>query len=258
MSPATLFPVSSAAATHSGKVRKHNEDACLDRPDIGLWVVADGMGGHQSGDWASKMIVDSLQAMGPPNDGAEFIAEVRTRLAAVNDELRDEASRRGGGTVIGSTVVTLMTFGAFYAALWAGDSRIYLLRDGALVQITRDHSQVQEMVDAGLLAADQAEGHAFANVITRAVGSGDTLDLDKVSDRLTPHDRFLLCSDGITKMLSDAEIAAILSGTPLAEVPAALIDAALAQGGKDNATAVAIEIGALPDQPVVPDEAGHG
>jgi serine/threonine protein phosphatase PrpC len=216
------------------------------------------MGGHQSGDWASKMIVDSLAAVGPPNDAQEFIAEVRTRLAAVNEELRDEASRRGGSAVIGSTVVTLMTFGAFYASLWAGDSRLYLLRDGQLIQITRDHSQVQEMVDAGILAAEEAEGHAFANVITRAVGSTDALDLDKVSDRLSAHDRFLLCSDGISKMLSDDEIAAILSQTPLPNIPNALIDAALERGGKDNATAVVIEIGAAPDQANRLGEAQNG
>ncbi len=238
------FVIQSADATHVGHVRKHNEDACLDRPDLGLWVVADGMGGHQAGDLASRLIVDLLGEMALPRDAGSFIAEVRARLGEANRRLVAEARQRGGDAVIGSTVVAFLSFGAYFACLWAGDSRLYRLRDGALQQLTRDHSQVQEMVDAGLLDPAAAERHPLANIVTRAVGAAPELELDKVTDRLAAEDLFLLCSDGLSKMVADAEIAEVLARTPVAAAPQALIDAALAHGGKDNVTAVAIRIGA--------------
>ena len=237
------FAIASTALTHVGSVRKHNEDACLERPDIGLWVVADGMGGHQAGDVASRTIVESLAAIPVPSDAGSFIAEVRARLKESNQQLLEEAQRRGGDAVIGSTVVALLAHGAFFAALWAGDSRLYRLRGGVLQQLTRDHSQVQEMVDAGLLAPEAAERHPYANVITRAVGTSPALELDKVTDRLATGDIYLLCTDGLSKMVSDDEIAAILRDAPFGEVGEALIDAALARGGKDNVTAITVRVG---------------
>jgi len=238
------FTIASAAATHVGNVRKVNEDSCLERPDLGLWVVADGMGGHQAGDVASRLIVDRLGALAAPRDAGNFIAEVRARLGEANRELIEEAARRGGSAVIGSTVVALLCFGAFFAALWAGDSRLYRVRDGVLQQLTRDHSQVQEMVDAGLLTAEAAEHHPYANVITRAVGTSAGLELDKVTDRLAADDLFILCSDGLSKMVPDDEIAAIAARASLDELPQALVSAALANGGKDNVTVIAVQIGA--------------
>ncbi|HVJ51634.1 MAG TPA: protein phosphatase 2C domain-containing protein [Aliidongia sp.] len=244
MSSATQFEISSAAATHVGKVRKHNEDSYLARPEIGLWVVADGMGGHQAGDLASQTIVQALGGIEAPSDGAQFIGEVRTRLAAVNDALLAEAAARGNGAVIGSTVVALLTFGSFFACVWAGDSRLYRLRDGVLLQMNRDHSQVQEMVDAGLLAPELAESHPLGNVITRAVGVQDVLELDKVTDQLAPGDLFLLCSDGLSKTAGEADIARILHETQFAAAPERLIEAALQAGGNDNVTVIAVRIGA--------------
>jgi serine/threonine-protein phosphatase Stp1 len=242
--PTPNFAVLSAAATHVGNVRKLNEDALLDRPDLGLWVVADGMGGHDSGEVASGLIIELLDRIPAPSDGLGFIAEVRTRLGEANRRLLEESRRRGADTVIGSTVVAFLSFGAFFACLWAGDSRLYRLRGGVLKQVTRDHSQVQEMVDAGMLAPEAAERHPYANVITRAVGTSEDLELDKVSDRLAADDLFLLCSDGLSKMVAEDEIAGILRQTPLEAIPQALIAAALERGGKDNVTVVAIRIGA--------------
>ena len=244
MASSVAFAIASTALSHVGSVRRHNEDACLERPDIGLWVVADGMGGHQAGDLASRTIVDSLAAFPAPSDAGSFIAEVRARLKESNQLLLDEAQRRGGNAVIGSTVVALLAHGAFFAVLWAGDSRLYRLRGGVLQQLTRDHSQVQEMVDAGLLAPEAAERHPYANVITRAVGTSPNLELDKLTDRIAAGDIYLLCTDGLSKMVSDEEIAAILRNTPPDDVAEALIDAALAHGGKDNVTAITVRIGA--------------
>lgn len=243
MARMTDFAVASAAATDTGIVRKQNEDAYLARPEIGLWVVADGMGGHDDGQLASNAIVQALEAMAEPVDGASFIGEVRSRLADVNEQLVATAAARDGHAVIGSTVVALMTFGRFFACLWAGDSRLYQFRHGRLAQVTHDHSQVQEMVDAGLLTPDQAENHPLGNVITRAVGVGPVLELDKATDPLEQDDIFLLCSDGLFKAMEDATVARILDESAFEDVPRTLIDAALAGGSKDNVTVVVVRIG---------------
>jgi serine/threonine protein phosphatase PrpC len=242
MSSICDFAVSSFMATHVGAVRRHNEDSCLDRSEIGLWLVADGMGGHAAGKAASRLIVESLSTMAAPADPRSFLAAVRARLNEANLQLVAEAARRGVD-VMGSTVVALLVQGGSFACLWAGDSRLYRLRNGELRQLTRDHSHVWEMVEAGLLDATAAERHALAHVITRAVGAGPELFLDKVTDRLDPQDLFLLCSDGLSRMVPDAEIAAIVRRTPLPLLPEALINASLDYGGRDNITVIAVQIG---------------
>jgi protein phosphatase/serine/threonine-protein phosphatase Stp1 len=210
----------------------------VDRPDLGLWAVADGAGGHSRGDVASRTVVEALGSIPLNLPAGELLALVRLKMAETHAALRpaedDEMHEMSA-----STVVVLIVRGDHYACLWAGDSRCYLLRDGQLIQISRDHSLVQELVDAGAILPDQADKHPNANVITRAVGSEGDLDLDKVSDRLLPGDRFLLCSDGLCKTLPDGEIAALLA----TEQPADnLVEAALQHHGRDNITAVAVEI----------------
>jgi protein phosphatase/serine/threonine-protein phosphatase Stp1 len=144
--------------------------------------------------------------------------------------------------MIASTIVILLIRGGHFACLWAGDSRAYLLRGGVLQQVTRDHSLVQELVDAGAITAEQAEHHPQANVITRAVGSFDELELDKVSGRLEPGDRFLLCSDGLCKTLDEAALTDILDGDGAAGPGVELIAAALERDVRDNVTAVVVDI----------------
>lgn len=230
-------------ATHPGARRSYNEDTLVDRPDLGLWAVADGAGGHEAGEVASGMIRDALVAI-PRNLGAgQLLAEARTRLLSVHQDLLEAAEARGPNAMMASTVVVLMVRDAFYAILWAGDSRVYLLRDGTLSQLTRDHSLVQELIDNGELAPDQAEAHPRANVITRAVGAGpEDLALDKVTGAVRPGDRFLLCSDGLSKTLSGEEISGLLS-TPDGVSPSdMLIGAALARQASDNVTAVVVAV----------------
>jgi protein phosphatase/serine/threonine-protein phosphatase Stp1 len=231
------------ALSDPGAVRKHNEDNMLSRPDLGLWVVADGAGGHDSGEVASGMIVGELSRLPANLTGAEVLAQVRLTLSNVHQALRDEASSRGNNSMIASTFVSLILRDNHFACLWAGDSRAYLLRHGELAQVSRDHSLVQELVDSGNLAAEDAENHPHANVITRAVGSDtDELELDKVIGQLEIGDRFLLCSDGLSKTLSNAEIAALL-GAPDGQPPTELlIAAALAHRVTDNVTAVVVEV----------------
>jgi serine/threonine-protein phosphatase Stp1 len=230
------------AMTNAGAVRKHNEDNMLSRPDIGFWAVADGAGGHDSGEVASGMIVAELDRLPAQLTASELLSEVRLTINRVHAALREEAARRGGNAMIASTFVSLILRDRHFACLWAGDSRAYLLRGGVLQQISRDHSLVQELVDSGNLAAEEAEHHPHANVITRAVGSdSDVLDLDKVIGQAEPGDRFLLCSDGLSKTLSQAEIASLLGAPDGVPPPELLIAAALAHRVNDNVTAVVVE-----------------
>jgi len=230
------------AATDTGPRRSRNEDAFLDRPDLGVWAVADGAGGHDAGEVASGMIVAALGAIPPGLDAAEALNEIRTRVDAAHRALLTEGAAHGPEVIIASTVVILCVRGAHYACLWAGDSRAYLFTDGNLAQITRDHSLVQELVDAGQISPHDAEHHPHANIVTRAVGADGEGEfvLDKVTDQLHPGERLLLCSDGLTKTVPETVIAAVLADQ--GDDPARdLIAAALGRQASDNVTAVVIE-----------------
>ncbi len=230
--------LASRAATHQGTVRTRNEDAFVDRGDIGLWAVADGAGGHGAGDVASAAAVAALADMPAGLSAAETLAQVRLRIGAVHAELQRRAAGVGSD-IMATTIVVLMARAGHFACLWAGDSRAYLLRDGELCQVTQDHSLVQEMVDAGTLAAEDAEGHPQANVITRAVGSQDDLALDKISGRILPGDVLLLCTDGLFKALPESRIAEALQRQC---GPEELLEMALHAGARDNVTALVVQV----------------
>jgi serine/threonine protein phosphatase PrpC len=227
----------SAARSHVGHVRELNEDACLARPDLGIWAVADGMGGHDSGDYASALIVRELGRVRRPTSARELLHDVDQTLARCNRALLERAR---DGELSGSTIVALLVFEGNYAAIWAGDSRLYRLRHGRLEQLTRDHSYVQELVDSGKLTPQQARAHPLANRITRAIGADIELRLDVVDGRLEPEDRFLLCSDGLTGMVGNEAIAAIIADTDPEAAADRLIEAALAAGGSDNVTTIVV------------------
>ena len=230
-------------ATHPGTKRKYNEDTWVDRPDIGVWAVADGAGGHQAGEVASGMIAEALDSLPTELSASELLCAVRTCIAETHQALRDEAERRGNNTVIASTLVAFLARGEHFACLWAGDSRAYLLRDGQMRQITKDHSLVQELVDNGTIREEDAEKHPHANVITRAVGADvGELVLDKVSGRLQQGDRFMLCSDGLSKTVPFHQIAELMESNNGVPSPQSLVAAALALNVTDNVTAVTIEI----------------
>ncbi len=237
------FEFRSFSLTHPGAKRRLNEDSYVDRPEAGIWAVADGVGGSEAGDVASTAISAALMAVPAGLSGEQMLAELRRCLQGVHGELRAMAAARLPPATIASTAVVLIAAGAYFACLWVGDSRIYLLRGGKLQQLTRDHSLVQEMVDAGHIPAAEADHHPRANVITRAIGAGDTgLEIDKVTGALLPGDRFLLCSDGLTKALNEVELVALLGapeGAPLTDL---LIQAALAHEASDNVTAVTVEV----------------
>ena len=229
-----------SCGTDVGRVRSLNEDALLDRGDIGLWAVADGMGGHDAGDFASQAIMDALGQVAPPTDGSSFLRDVEERIQGAHAALRRESVVRGSGGIIGSTVVALLAWDRHYACVWAGDSRLYLLRGGELRQVSRDHSLVQDLVEAGELAPEEAESHPQANVVTRAVGAVEDLVLDKTHEQISTGDMFLLCSDGLTRHVSDQEIAAVLTGETAPGAAQVLIDLALERGARDNVTTVVV------------------
>ncbi|RFU47940.1 PP2C family serine/threonine-protein phosphatase [Paraburkholderia sp. DHOC27] len=239
MTCASQFRWVSSARSDAGRVREDNEDACLQQPERACWAVADGMGGHAVGDLASGLIVDALSGLSAPESIAHYLAEASERLLSVNQRLRDEAARRQV-SVIGSTVVALFACDAYCGYLWAGDSRLYLCRQGHLRQLTRDHSQVEELKALGHITEEEAINHPAQHLITRAVGATDRLELDASTMAVADGDTFLLCSDGLSNELSAQEMQAALTVADCDVACDALIEAALARGGRDNITAVVV------------------
>jgi len=206
-------------------------------------MVADGAGGHARGDVASRMIAESLAEVSASPSAGALAADVQRRLAATHAALRDPSLNGGAADIMASTVVVLVACAGTYACLWAGDSRLYLLRDGQFTQISKDHSLVQELVDSGAIRREDAERHPHANVITRALGSEEaTLRLDRVGGIYQAGDRFLLCSDGLCKTLDDAEMARHMREGDGESLAARLVAAALERRARDNVTAVTVEI----------------
>ena len=223
-------------------VREINEDACLERPDIGIWAVADGMGGHTAGDLASSMICETLNEIGSSSDLSDLIDEVERRLLEVNGRLREVAAKKDGQTV-GSTVAALIALGRHAVCVWAGDSRVYRCRAGQIVQVTQDHALVEELVEKGVLTREQAATHPQGNLVTRAVGATDDLKLDMEIVELHHGDVFVLCSDGLDKELEPDEILEVVereNDRPLSDM---LVDLALSRGSRDNVTVVSVRVG---------------
>jgi serine/threonine protein phosphatase PrpC len=225
----------SAAATDVGKTRAVNQDAFLERTAIGLWAVADGLGGHRDGEVASRMVCDALADFDPNSSIEDMIEAARARMHRVNDHLLRTAARAHLSDRSGSTVVVLIVRGESCAILWAGDSRVYRWRTGRLERLTRDHS-VAELDGYG--------GRYQSNVITRAVGVDPKFALDLHRDEVRAGDRFLLCSDGLTHTMPDAEIRAWMDQPEIREAVDGLIRATLEAGAPDNVTVLIVEASA--------------
>jgi serine/threonine protein phosphatase PrpC len=228
----------STARSHVGHVRRINEDRVFEWCEGGVWAVADGMGGHRGGDVAAQSVVDALRAL--QNSGAPMtakgvpgaLADANTRIFARNADLGEQA---------GATVVVASIEGATLHLAWAGDSRCYRIRGGVAELLTHDHSVVQQLVDAGLLTADAAARHPQSNVITRALGVEQACEVDRRSLPIAAGDRFLLCSDGLSRSLADTDQ---LTGD-LATLADRLVETALARDGSDNISLVLLEPAAV-------------
>ena len=227
----------SRAISHVGAVRKNNEDAYLHRPDLGLWVVADGMGGHAAGDVASQTVVECLTQMPANGNLSAMVDAVEDRLLEANRRLLALAVNQHQRT-IGSTAVALLARGKYAACLWAGDSRVYRVRGKRVERMTQDHAMVEDLVSSGLMSRDEAVSHPQANRITRAIGAMPGLFVDVEIFALEPDDIYVLCSDGLYKELTDAEIGKTLNGNE--QSVDALINLALERRARDNVTVIAV------------------
>ena len=240
--------ISCAGNTDVGVVRSGNEDSFLLNCAGGLFIVADGMGGHAAGEVASEMAVKivsselgSLRGLSDAEAAARMRSAIRKANAAIFDRTLAEHDKRGMGT----TATVMVLFSRRYLIGQVGDSRAYLLREGQLLQLTKDHSYVQEQVDAGLLTPEQARTHPYSNVITRCVGANEDVAPDVYFGNLESKDVVLLASDGLTGMLEDDQIATIMSAE---ENPESCVNKMIAdanrRGGLDNITAIVVRVDA--------------
>ncbi|MEJ8472487.1 PP2C family protein-serine/threonine phosphatase [Roseibium algae] len=230
-----------SATTHVGYVRKINEDAILSRPELGLWVVSDGMGGHTGGDFASQTVVSAMNQLPVDLEPSEIMQEARTALHKAHTTIKTEAARRGNG-MIGATAVLLVLSEEHFMCLWVGDSRLYRLRNDVLDMISFDHSVVGELVEQGRLTWSEAAQYPNSNQITRAVGVGDVLEIDKRRGDIMPGDRFLLCSDGLSQYADTEILQQHLSDRPIETVADDLLTLALNGGASDNVSIIAVEV----------------
>lgn len=227
------------ARTDRGSVRDHNEDTFAAVPEMRVWLVADGMGGHEAGDWASRQIAEAFAELPDSESLQALLTASAEAIHRANASIFARATEQG--CQIGSTVVALAVADGQFGVLWAGDSRAYLLRADQLYQLTRDHTQVQAMVDRGILAPEDAASHPMSHVLAKAVGVEAELELEGFTDEVEPGDIFLLCSDGLHGVLDDAEILRILREERFHDAADRLIERCLEIGAKDNVTVILVQ-----------------
>ena len=239
-------------STHQGQVRDHNEDGWFASDEQGLWAVADGMGGHENGEWASGCVVEALGKLRLDGEFEQSCRQIAEALHEANDDIQKESS--ANGKQMGTTAVVLFVREARFAVLWVGDSRAYLLREGELHQLSKDHTQVQEMVDLGMLEADQAHLHPMRHVLARAIGVTAEIQVDVIVDEIESGDTFLLASDGLHCCVGDDAIGRMLAGASLDTVTNDLVNESLDRGAPDNVTVVAVRF----REATIPAVAGSG
>ena len=227
----------SAAQSDVGRVREINEDAFYNDSEQGLWAVADGMGGLARGDYASAVVMDAFFNYVKKSSIADCIRDIEVRLRAAHENCRHSFNEEQ----VGSTVAALYCYGGYSFLLWAGDSRIYRLRDDELQLLTTDHTVAQNKISSGAMTPEQAARHPSAHVLTRAVGVHQTLHIELDFDSVQAGDRFLLCSDGLYNELSDDALCSLLKEGEVQETVRALVNNALHQGGRDNVTAIVVD-----------------
>jgi serine/threonine-protein phosphatase Stp1 len=232
----------SAARTDRGKVRARNEDAVLALPERGLWLVADGMGGHQNGALASRLIVEEIVELPMGGSLDDRLLDIRDCLYRVNRLLGHEITMTADrpDSIMGSTVVILLAQGERAICVWAGDSRCYLRRSGKLYQLSRDHCVMQELIHEQQISPDEAASHPSARALTRAVGANDNLMLDIVDFTIYPGDTLMLCSDGLYQDLSRDDISQALSLESTERALQRLFRQTLGGAARDNISAIVI------------------
>lgn len=234
----------SAARTDRGKVREKNEDAFINYPERKLWVVADGMGGHENGELASRMVVEALSDLILEADFEKRLNQVTQCLRKVNKQLTQEQTIIKGQApaVMGSTVVVLLIEDYRMACVWAGDSRCYLFRKGHIYQVTKDHALWQELMDKEQLTQQEAQKQKGCYALTRAIGAAEELNLEIVEMEVEKGDRFLLCSDGLYQHISYEQLyKAMTKGSPSLAIEQLFADILMTEA-KDNITSIVVSL----------------
>lgn len=246
-----------AALTDPGRRRENNEDSFCVREDLGLFLVADGMGGHVAGEIASKLAVDEIERLieasaaaasapgnaAPPRAGRDPGSRLDAAFAQANRKLADRMAADASLHGMATTAVALLAGGRSAALAHVGDSRAYRWRSRDLVRLTRDHSWVEDQIRSGVLTPDAARRHPWRHVVTRALAGTPDADAEVLDLALEPDDRVLLCSDGLSSVVSDDGIAAVLrEARPAADLCAELVRLANAEGGPDNVTVVLVDV----------------
>lgn len=240
--PKPRMSVDAFGGTHQGRVRPINEDRFLSRSDLGIWLVADGMGGHSHGDIASSAIVQAVgdeferQSREPP------LERFSTAIHKAHDSIQ-ATSAANGNLTIGSTVAALMLQGQKFFVAWSGDSRAYLIRKGRIAQVTKDHTEAQMLLRQGAISAQEAESWPRKNVILHAVGVHDTPYVEGTEGKLEANDIFVLCTDGLTTHVKDDEIQILTAGNSAKQGCVELVRVALERGGRDNVSVVVVHVG---------------
>lgn len=234
--------VETGAATHVGKVRQRNEDSYLVRPEAGIWAVADGMGGHEAGDLASWTVTDALASIEAPDLAGELLSLCKHRIFDANSELMKISHERG--VTIGTTVTILLTFDGYFACVWSGDSRMYVVRDGNISQISRDHTEVEDLLADGVITPEEAQSWVGKNVITRAIGVSEFPELEVATGTIQPGDVFIVCTDGLTRHVRDDEILECTTTLDPEQACDRMIHLTLGRGAGDNVTVIVVRYGA--------------
>jgi len=249
--------VDSKSLTHVGLKRPLNEDSFCSNVDEGLYVVADGMGGHAHGEVASRLAVETIEEFIKLTSGDTDVTwpygideslslngnRLKTSIRFANQRLLEHARTSAGCEGMATTVVALLVEDNVAEIAHVGDSRLYLVREGKITRLTSDHSWVNEQVQSGVIDSEQARNHPLRNVVTRALGGRPDLEVDVQRLEMQPGDRLLLCSDGLTTMLDDADILRIvLAGDGGVDQTDELIQAANESGGEDNTTAILLQV----------------
>lgn len=234
--------VDNFGGTHQGRIRPINEDRFLCRPNEGIWLVADGMGGHSHGDIASSAIVQAVDDGIQPGVHAATVHRFSAAIFDAHDRIQ-AISEANGNLIIGSTVAGLVLSEGRFSVIWTGDSRVYLMRDARILQLTRDHTEAQMLLRQGAITESQAKDWPRKNVIVHAIGVNETPHIERTEGESLPGDTFVLCTDGLTSHVTDKEIQILVTSNTAQRACVDLIRVALERGGKDNITVVVVRVG---------------
>lgn len=236
--------ISSSGVSHTGHVRTRNEDSILLLPEENLWIVADGMGGHHAGDFASQTITQNLGLFKQQKNLDDSILLLEENIISSNTIIRKKSEKLGKHATIGSTAVCLYIWKNYAFTFWAGDSRLYRYRGNKVERITEDHSYVEELVKMGKIEARDAEAHPAANVVLKAVGIDDILRMDFDYFELFDKDILIICSDGLYKDLEEEKITSIIEADTenMDQLTQSLLTSSLNAGGTDNTSIITLKV----------------